>query len=105
MDDVWRTALLFSANDLSAYAIPSRTARRVRASGGWVRRVPHKPDEVDAAQAKGELAKQGGRHSKAPRLGGLIDDRRLAEWRAVRDAGIVAVERPRNSIIASPRPG
>jgi hypothetical protein len=50
-------------------------------------------DEVDAAQARGELA-SAGQHGEAVQTADSLglDRRRLAEWRSVRDAGPEVVE-------------
>jgi hypothetical protein len=52
-------------------------------------------DEADAAQERGELATKGDR--KSPKLGDMgIDDRRLAEWQEIHDAGESFVFRQRS---------
>ena len=50
-------------------------------------------DEIDRGQESGEIARPGRPAANSPKFGDLgIDDRRVAEWRDVRDAGMDVVE-------------
>lgn len=63
-------------------------------------------NEVDAAQRRGEVARHGGDRSK-PQSSGLenlgLDNRRVSEWREVRDAGEEVVESAISAALAEGR--
>jgi hypothetical protein len=65
-------------------------------------------DEIDRGQERGEVARQGQRSNvRAPDVCELddlgIDRRRVAEWRAIRDAGPALVEKVINQALAEER--